>query len=79
MRRVGTRLDVVDATWFAPPAVLLIGAAATALLLKRIGAVIDAVSDSVRRSDRLEGSLVPVRVETRRARRSLDHLDLDRR
>ena len=51
------------------------GAAATALLLKRIGAVVDTVSASQRRAQQLESALVPVHVETRRARRALDHLD----
>jgi hypothetical protein len=55
--------------------VLLVGAAATALLLRRIGAAVDAIADAQRRTRRLEDTLVPVHVETRRARRSLDRLD----
>lgn len=65
----------MDVIWFAPPAVLLVGASVTVLLMRRIGAVVDAIADSQRRTRRLEDSLVPVHVETRRARSALDRLE----
>ena len=61
-------------TWIAPPAVLGIGAAAAALLVRAISSATDEARDAVRRMNRLEGSLVPLRVETRRTRGSVDRM-----
>lgn len=62
----------MDAAWFAPPAVLVIGALGAAALLRRIAGAIEDVGASRRRVRRLEDALIPVRVETRRARASID-------
>ncbi|MCB0971488.1 MAG: hypothetical protein KDA97_08235 [Acidimicrobiales bacterium] len=64
----------MDMTWIAPPAVLGIGAAAAALLVRAISSATDEARDAVRRMNRLEGSLVPLRVETRRTRGSVDRM-----
>jgi len=64
----------VDLTWIAPPAVLLVGAAGVAVLLRRIVAATEEVAGSQRRFRRLEDAMIPVRVETRRARSSIDRL-----
>jgi len=65
----------VDATWFAPPVALLLGAGAIAVALRRVVTALDEVATSQRRVRRLEDALIPVRVEARRARRSLDTFD----
>jgi len=64
----------VDATWIVPPAVLLAGAGATAVLLRRLGEAVQDLEGARRRSRRLEDALIPVRVETRRARDSIARL-----
>ena len=68
-------LASVDAAWFAPPVVLLAGAAAAAWLARRVDTALHEVRSSQRRLRRVEDSLIPVRVETRRASRSLDRFD----
>ena len=65
----------MDIAWFAPPVALLIGAGGVALLARRMASALAEVHASQRRLRRVEDSLIPVRVETRRAGRSLDHLD----
>jgi hypothetical protein len=62
----------VDLAWLAPPAVLLIGAAGAAGLLRAIDRSLEEARASQRRLRRLEDGLIPLRVETRRARASLD-------
>ncbi|MCB0962023.1 MAG: hypothetical protein KDA98_01750 [Acidimicrobiales bacterium] len=64
----------MDTTWIAPPAVLGIGAAVAALLVRAISMATDDARDAVRRFGRLEGRLVPLRVETRRTRESVDRM-----
>jgi hypothetical protein len=65
----------VDIAWIAPPVALLAGAGAVALLARRLATALDEVHASHRRLRRVEDSLIPVRVETRRAGRSLDRFD----
>jgi hypothetical protein len=65
----------VDIAWFAPPVALLVGAGGVAFLARRMATALDEVHASQRRLRRVEDSLIPVRVETRRAGRSLDHFD----
>ncbi len=65
----------VDAAWFAPPAVLTLGALGAAVLVRRIAEALDEVETARRRVRRLEDALVPLRVETRRARASIDRFD----
>ena len=62
----------MDAAWFAPPAVLVVGALGAAALLRRIAAALDDLGASQRRVRRVEDALIPIRVETRRARASID-------
>jgi hypothetical protein len=63
---------LVDAAWFAPPAVFVLAALGVAALLRRIGAAVEDVGGARDRARRIDGALVPVRVETRRARASID-------
>jgi hypothetical protein len=65
----------VEAAWFAPPAVLALGALGAAVLLRRIADAVSEVAASQRRFRRLEDAMIPVRVETRRARASIDRFD----
>jgi len=67
-------VDAVNAIWLASPVALLLGAVAVAILAVRVGRATDELSDARRRSRRLEDALIPVRVETRRARSSIDRL-----
>ena len=64
----------MDTTWIAPSAVLGIGAAAAAALLRAIARATDEAQSAHRRFRRLEDGLIPLRVETRRTRDSLDRL-----
>ena len=65
----------MDLAWIAPPAVLLVGAAGAAVLAQRVVVAASELSDARRRFRRLEDALIPVRVDTRRARASIDQLD----
>ena len=64
----------MDTTWIAPPAVLGIGAAAVAVLLRAITKATDEAQAAHRRFRRLEDGLIPLRVETRRTRGSVDRM-----
>ena len=64
----------MDVTWFAPLVVLLAGAAAASVLVRRIADAADGLASSQRRFHRLEQALIPLRVETRRPRGSVDHI-----
>ena len=64
----------MDTTWIAPSAVLGIGAAAAAALLRMIAKATDDAQAAHRRFRRLEDGLIPLRVETRRTRESLDRM-----
>ncbi len=64
----------MDTTWIAPSAVLGIGAAAAAALLRAIARATDEAQSAHRRFRRLEDGLIPLRVETRRTRDSLDRM-----
>ena len=64
----------MDTTWIAPSAVLGIGAAAAAALLRAIARATDEAQSAHRRFRRLEDGLTPLRVETRRTRDSLDRM-----
>jgi hypothetical protein len=65
----------VDLAWIAPPAVLLAGAAGAAVLARRLVVAASELAVAQRRLRRLEDAVIPVRVETRRARASIDRLD----
>lgn len=64
----------MDTTWIAPPALLGIGAAAIAVLLRAIAKATDEAQSAHRRFRRLEDGLIPLRVETRRTRESVDRM-----
>lgn len=64
----------MDLTWIAPPAVLGLGAAAAAVLVRSLARAADDAAGAHRRFRRLEDGLIPLRVETRRTRESLDRL-----
>ena len=61
--------------WILPAAVVTVGAAGIAFLLRRLDAATSDLAASTRRLRRVEDALIPVRVETRRARASLDRHD----
>ena len=65
-------LPAVDLTWIAPPLVLLGGAAAVSVLAHRLVQAADDARAAQRRFRRVEHALIPVRVETRRVRASVD-------
>jgi hypothetical protein len=67
-------MGAVDATWIAPSVVFIGGAAASAVLIRRITAAVAELQGSQRRFRRLEDALIPVRVESRRARTSIDRI-----
>ncbi|MEO6988705.1 MAG: hypothetical protein ABI239_08655 [Aquihabitans sp.] len=62
----------MELTWIAPAVVVTVGAAAIAVLARHLDAATTELSASARRLRRVEDALIPVRVETRRARASLD-------
>jgi hypothetical protein len=64
----------MDVTWFAPLVVLSAGAVGASVLARRIGEAAQGLATSQRRFHRLEQALIPVRVETRRTRGSVDHI-----
>ena len=64
----------MDSTWIAPPAVLGIGAALAAVLARSIAKATDEAQAAHRRFRRLEDGLIPLRVETRRTRESVERL-----
>ena len=64
----------MDTTWIAPPAVLGLGALAAAALLRAIAKATDDAQAAHRRFRRLEDGLIPLRVETRRTRDSVDRM-----
>jgi hypothetical protein len=64
----------VDAAWITPPAVLATGAAVVAILARRLQQASDEARAAGRRFRRLEDGLIPIRVETRRARASVDRM-----
>lgn len=64
----------MDTTWIAPPAVLGLGAAGAAVVLRLIARATDEAQAAHRRFRRLEDGLIPLRVETRRTRGSVDDL-----
>lgn len=70
--QVTATLVVVELTWFAPVIVLLVGAVGTIVLARRVADASDELAVSLRRFAGLERALVPVRVQTRRARAAVD-------
>lgn len=64
----------MDTAWIAPPAVLVGGAGVVAMLLRRLVQAVDDLDAARRRTRRLEDSLIPLRVETERARAILDRM-----
>jgi hypothetical protein len=62
----------VDITWIAPPAIIGVGAVAIAAMLRSLATATAEAQAARRRFRRLEDGLIPLRVETRRARASLD-------
>ncbi|MCB0957955.1 MAG: hypothetical protein KDB04_00330 [Acidimicrobiales bacterium] len=65
----------MDSTWIAPPAVLGLGALGAAALLRALASAVEDAEAARRRFRKLEDGLIPVRVETRRTRGSVDRLD----
>jgi hypothetical protein len=61
----------VEAAWIVPSVVLTVGAAAAAVLLRRIAVAAQELAQSGRRLRRVEDALIPVRVETGRTREAL--------
>lgn len=65
----------MNAAWIIASAVLVIGAVAIFALIRLIAEAVDQMLVSARRFRRVEDAMIPLRVETRRARSSLDHFD----
>lgn len=65
----------MDVTWFAPVAVLLIGAVAVVVIVRHLVSAVAELDDAQRRFRRIEHALIPVRVETRRTRASIERID----
>lgn len=65
----------MDVTWFAPVVVLLVGAVVATVLVRRLGIALSDLDASQRRFRRVEHALIPVRVETRRTRASIERID----
>ncbi|MCU1453498.1 MAG: hypothetical protein JWN46_1644 [Acidimicrobiales bacterium] len=61
--------------WFVPTIVLTAGAGGAWWLLRRIAAASGEVHTAARRLDWVQPALVPIRVETERARAAIDRLD----
>lgn len=64
----------MDVTWFAPVVILLIGAGGAAVLVRRLAIAVAELAASQRRFHRIEQALIPVRVETRRTRASIERI-----
>ena len=64
----------MDASWIAPPAVVGLGAALAALVARSLSDAVDDLRGSLRRSRRLEQSLIPLRLDTRRTREAVERL-----
>lgn len=65
----------MDVTWFAPVAVLLIGAVAAMVVVRHLVSAVAELDIAHRRFRRIEHALIPVRVETRRTRASIERID----
>lgn len=65
-------LGVVEFIWFAPVIVLLVGAFGAVVLGRRVADASDDLAASLRRFAGLERAVVPVRVQTRRVRASVE-------
>lgn len=74
-RTKGTTIVTVELTWIAPAVVVTAGAAGIAALIRRLDAAAADLAASARRLRHVEDALIPVRVETRRTRASLDRYD----
>ena len=64
----------MDTTWLAPPVVLGIGAGVAAVLVRMITRATDEAQAAHRRFRRIEDGLIPLRVDTRRTRDSVDRM-----
>lgn len=58
--------------WIVPCLVLLVGACAVSVLARRLADTVDEARRAQRRFRGIEHALIPVRVETRRVRGSVD-------
>ena len=64
----------MDAAWITPPAVLATGAALLAVLARKVTQATEEARGAQHRFRRLEDGLIPVRVESRRTRASVDRM-----
>lgn len=72
MERVTATLVVVELIWLAPVMVLLVGAIGVVVLARQVADARDDLSSSLRRFAGVERALVPVRVQSHRARAAVD-------
>ena len=68
------RIGCVNVTWLLPPAILGFGVGILMMLGGRLLDAVDELARSVRRTQRVEDALIPVRVETRRISGSIERL-----
>lgn len=64
----------MNVTWLLPPAILGFGVGILMMLGGRLLDAVDELARSVRRTQRVEDALIPVRVETRRISGSIERL-----
>lgn len=64
----------MDLTWLAPIVVVVAGILATFALARLLGAATTELTATQRRLGQLERALIPVRVQTRRTRGSVDSI-----
>ncbi|MCB1031588.1 MAG: hypothetical protein KDA95_09635 [Acidimicrobiales bacterium] len=68
-------MSSVNSAWLVPPTVLVIGAFAAALIGRAITSALNDADAARRRFRKLEDGLIPLRVETRRVRGSVDRFE----
>lgn len=68
-------MNSVNSAWLVPPTVLVIGAFAAALIGRAITSALNDADAARRRFRKLEDGLIPLRVETRRVRGSVDRFE----
>lgn len=64
----------MDAAWITPPVVLASGAAAVAVLARKLAAATEELRGAGRRFRRVEDAMIPIRVESRTTRAAVERM-----
>lgn len=64
----------MDVVWFVPVTVLIVGSVLAVAGVRRLAAALTELADAQRRVARVEHALVPLRVESRRTRASIEQI-----